>query len=40
MYNVTGVSADQDLQTTDRGPNPDRQDISSGSRRDFVNKEK
>jgi len=40
MYNITCVSVDQGLQTTDRGPNPARQDNSSGSRRDFVKKEK
>jgi len=40
MYNITGVSVDQGVQTTVRGPNPARQDISSGSRRHFVNNEK
>jgi len=40
MYNVTDVSPDQGLQTTTRGPNPARQDISSCSRRHFVNDEK
>jgi len=40
MYNITGVSVDQGLQTTARGPNPARQDNSSGSRRHLVNYEK
>jgi len=40
MYNITGVSLDQSLQTKARRPNPARQDISSGSRRHFVNNEK
>jgi len=40
MYNITCVSLDQGLQTTARGPNPVRQDISSGSGRHFVNNEK
>jgi len=40
MYNITGVSLHQGLQTTARGSNPTRQDISSGSRRHLVNNEK
>jgi len=40
MYNITGVSLDQGLQTTARAPNPACQDISSGSRKHFVNDEK
>jgi len=40
MYDITGVSLDQGLQTMARGPNPARLDISSGSRRHFVNNEK
>jgi len=40
MYNITGVSLDQGLQTKACGSNPARQDISSGSRRNFVINEK
>ena len=40
MYNITGVSLDQGLQTTACGPNPARHNISSGSQRHFVNNEK
>jgi len=40
MYNTAGVSLDQGLQTMTRGPNTAHQDISSGSRRYFVNNEK
>ena len=40
MYNITDVRLDQGLQTTARGPNPACKDISSGSRRHFVNNEK
>ena len=40
MFNITGVRLDQDLQTTAHVPNPALEDISSGSRRHFVNKEK
>jgi len=38
--NIIGVRLDQGLQITARGPNPAREDISSGSRRHFVNIEK
>jgi len=40
MYSITGVSLDQGLQTTAGGPNPSRKDISTGSRRHFVDNEK
>jgi len=36
MFNITRVSLDQGLLTTARGPNPDHEDISSGSRRHFI----
>ena len=38
--NIIGVRLEQGLQITARGPNPAREDISSGSRRYFVNNEK